>query len=269
MNVVATLAELFDLEQIQDDVFVGRNGHRRGVRDSVFGGQLISQALRAASLTVGAGVVPHALHAMFLRPAKRSEPVAYRVERVRDGRSLSVREIRAEQEGSLVGLAWASFKAPEPGARLDLLPHDSAPDPDACPSIDWDHLLETRVVKSYSLSPRVHMCDVFWVRAAHPVPADPTLRACALAYVSDLGSGFATLEVPGLPSGGPSLDHAMWFHEPVAVDDWLLVDNRPQRASDARGTYVGTIRDRAGVLAAALAQEVLLRTPGPYDRPAP
>ena len=103
--------------------------------------------------------------------------------------------------------------------------------------------------------------DRLWVRVAHPLAGDHLLHACALAYISDLGSGFRQLVGSGLPGGGPSIDHAVWFQEPVAVDDWLLLELWPAKAGGARGVYFGSLRDRDGRLAALIAQEMLLRAP--------
>ena len=77
--------------------------------------------------------------------------------------------------------------------------------------------------------------------------------------MSDYGGGFVMQDIPDLPLGGPSIDHVMWFHEPVRVDDWILIDLHPERASDARGMYLGTMRSQDGTLAAVLGQECLLR----------
>lgn len=265
-RTVEHLAGLFDLDSVGDGVFVGPNGRRRGVGDSIFGGQLVAQALRAASLTVPAGRRPHSLHAYFARAARRTAPVEYHVSTVRDGGSVSIRQINAQQDGTVLQ-ALAGFKEPEDGAAHDMVPSLlDAPPPEHCEPVGWDALLDTRAISFYSPKPRVYMCDAFWVRAAHPCSDDPVLQACALTYVSDLGSGFATLDDPDVPAGGPSLDHALWFHRVGRVDEWLLVDNRPLRVGDGRGTYLGTIRHHDGTLAALLGQEVLLRMPSPYAR---
>lgn len=266
MSTVERLVDLLDLTDRGGGVFAGPNGHRRGVGDSVFGGQLIAQALRAASLTVPVDRCPSSVHAAFVRAAKRSAPVEYRVTTVRDGGSVSVRQVVAEQGGATVLHAFAGFKEPEDGADLDALPAETFAPPDECEVVGWDDLLDTRAIRFHSPKPRVYMCDTFWVRAAHPFPDDPVLQACALGYLSDLGSGFASLDDPEIPAGGPSLDHALWFHRPVRVDGWLLVDNRALMVGDARGTYLGSIRDEDGALGAVLGQEVMLRMPSPYAR---
>jgi len=98
-----------------------------------------------------------------------------------------------------------------------------------------------------------------WVRAGRDFPDDVSFHACVQTYISDYGSGFALADLPGLARGGPSLDHCMWFHHPIRLDDWVLLDLWPLRASSARGTYMGTIHDRAGRLGSVIAQESLLR----------
>jgi acyl-CoA thioesterase-2 len=120
--------------------------------------------------------------------------------------------------------------------------------------------VETRVVRGREIHGHP-VTDRLWCRVATPFPDDPVLHACALTYLSDYGGGFVLLDVEGLPLGGPSIDHVVWFHEPVRVDDWVLVDLVPERASDARGTYLGTLRGRDGALAALIGQESLLRFP--------
>jgi acyl-CoA thioesterase-2 len=105
-----------------------------------------------------------------------------------------------------------------------------------------------------------------WSRVIQPLPNDPVLHACALAYISDYGSGFADVSVPGLPKGGPSIDHSLWFRDPVRADDWVLVEMWPLMAGGARGVYAGAMRDPSGRLAAMLTQEMLIR---PASTPPP
>jgi acyl-CoA thioesterase-2 len=110
--------------------------------------------------------------------------------------------------------------------------------------------------------------DSLWVRASHPVPDEPTVQACALTYISDLGTGFGRVTLPGIGNGGPSIDHALWFHQPIAADDWVLLDLSPWKATPTRGLYHGVLRNRDRVIGATVAQEHLLRPrsmvpPGP------
>jgi len=106
---------------------------------------------------------------------------------------------------------------------------------------------------------QVRHSDLLWVRTPHPLGDDPLVQACALVYISDLGSGFGQVEVPGLPAGGPSIDHALWFHEPVRADEWMLLELWPMKAASSRGVYAGSLRGADGRLGAVVVQEMLLR----------
>jgi acyl-CoA thioesterase-2 len=85
------------------------------------------------------------------------------------------------------------------------------------------------------------------------------VHACALVYVSDLGSGFGQVDVENLPAGGPSIDHSLWFHEPIRADEWMLLELWPMKALGSRGVYSGSLRSGDGRLGALLTQEMLLR----------
>jgi acyl-CoA thioesterase-2 len=108
------------------------------------------------------------------------------------------------------------------------------------------------------------MSHRFWARTRGPLPDDRLLHACALTYLSDMSTGFAKLELDGLPRGGPSLDHAVWFHRPARLDDWVLVEFEPITSAGSRGYYTGAVYDRDGALVATIAQEQVYRarTPG-------
>jgi acyl-CoA thioesterase-2 len=101
--------------------------------------------------------------------------------------------------------------------------------------------------------------DRVWVRASAPLPDDALVHACGLAYASDLGSGFGQTDVPGLATGGPSIDHAVWFHAPLRADEWMLLELAPRKARSSRGVYDGTLRNVEGQLGALIVQEMLLR----------
>jgi acyl-CoA thioesterase-2 len=100
-----------------------------------------------------------------------------------------------------------------------------------------------------------------WARVPGSLPDDPIIHASVLTYLSDVGSGFADGAVPGAPRGGPTIDHALWFHHPIRLDDWVLLDTWPLKATGSRGLYAGSLRDRHGRLGALLNQEVLFRAP--------
>lgn len=255
---IRDMAALLDLEELDRDLFRGRNGDHGDPRLSLYGGQVAAQALRAASRTVDPERMPHSLHGYFLRPGQPDHPVIFSVARDRDGGSFSARHVRAVQHGEVIFSMLASFKTPGEGTSHEFLEARSVPPPDDVEPAGWDALVETRSITSRAIHGH-EVTDSVWCRVATPMPEDPVVHACALVYLSDYGGGFVMQDVPGLPLGGPSIDHVLWFHEPVRVDDWVLVDLHPQRASDNRGTYGGTIRALDGTLAAVFGQECLLR----------
>jgi acyl-CoA thioesterase-2 len=255
---VTDLATLLDIEELDRDLFRGRNGNHGDPRVSLYGGQVAAQALRAAGHTVPEGRLPHSLHGYFLRPGQPDHPVVFSVDRDRDGGSFSARHVRAIQHGEVIFSMLASFKEPKESAVFEAPVARDVPPPDDVAPNGWDALVETREVTT-RLFHGHPVTDCLWCRVPGPLPDDPMVHACALTYISDYGGGFVLLDIPGLPLGGPSIDHVVWFHQPVRADDWVLVDLRPERASDSRGMYSGTLRDRSGNLAAVIGQECLLR----------
>jgi len=264
--VYEDLASVLDIEQIDRNLYRGVHGIDARARASLYGGQVAAQALRAAGLTVPDDRHPHSLHGYFLRPGRADRPVLLHVDRDRDGRSFSARHVAAVQDGEVIFSMLASFHVDEPGGELDAVPR-SEPLPEVG-SPAWFGgqarpvlLLEVREVEPPAAPNDDGIApDRLWVRAAHPVPHDRMIQACAVAYISDVGSGFRQVRRPGLPAGGPSIDHAVWFHAPVAPDDWLLLELQPAKAEGGRGIYLGSLRDKSGRLAALIAQEMLLRT---------
>jgi acyl-CoA thioesterase-2 len=121
-------------------------------------------------------------------------------------------------------------------------------------------LVEAREVTPTRIADgQVRHSDLLWVRAVSPLPDDPMVHACALTYVSDLGSGFGQVRVAGLAAGGPSIDHSIWFQEHIRVDEWMLLELWPLKAASARGVYSGSLRSEDGRLGAVITQEMLLR----------
>jgi acyl-CoA thioesterase-2 len=285
-RVLEELLHLLKLEAVGDDVFLGRSQDLGWGR--VYGGQVLGQALSAAERTVDPTRLAHSFHSYFLRPGNPAESIEYRVERTRDGRSFSTRRIRAEQGGRPIFFMAASFQIPEVG----LEHHDAAPDitgPDGLLSFtdlirkhadllpgamsDWammDFPIEMRPVEisdpmNLALSdPVQHL----WLRAKSDLPDDPALHRYLLAYASD----FILLDTALLPHGKrfwdgslrmASIDHAMWFHHDIKMDDWLLYSLDSPSASGARGLVRGQFFDRSGRLVASLVQEGLIRPVDP------
>jgi acyl-CoA thioesterase-2 len=252
----SSLPELLTLERLDRDLFRARNADL-GARTTLYGGQVAAQALLAAAATVEAGRVPHSFHGYFLRPGLPDLPVILQVDRDRDGRSFSARHVVAVQEGAVIFSMLASFHAERPGATFDEAPRRDAPPPESTRKGGWNDLVDVREVTPTDFA-KHKFTDCIWVRSSVALSDDPIVQRAALAYMSDLGSGFGQVDKSTLGFPGPSIDHAMWFHEPIRADDWVLLDLRPIKAGTGRSTYQGSIRDEAGRLGATLAQETLL-----------
>jgi acyl-CoA thioesterase-2 len=270
--VEVDLVELLQLEELDTDLYRGINESDAYMRPALFGGQVAAQALRAAAYTVPEGRMPHSLHGYFLRPGRADRLVILRVARDRDGKSFSARHVVAVQNGEVIFSMSASFHQPRPSEDYEI----HHPFPDAGP----EDLEQSPFLRAYSpLDVRVfpplvpaHTEQIvvparLWARSKQKLPDDPLVHACALTYLSDLGSGFGDGQAAGLPRGGPSIDHAVWFHHPVRLDDWVLLETWPLMAGGSRGLYTGVMRDRAGRLAAMLTQETLFRSPDSEPRP--
>lgn len=258
----STMAELLDLEPIDRDLFRGQNEPGATERHTLYGGQVAAQALRAASMTVPDDRLPHSFHGYFLRPGQVNRPVVFHVDRDRDGGSFSARHVRAVQDGEVIFSMLGSFHARRADSIVfDTVERRDAPDADALRNRPTANglVVVREVTPTRIREGEIRHSDRMWVRTAHPLPDDPLLHACAVAYVSDFGSGFGQTEVKGLPVGGPSIDHAVWFHESIRADDWMLLELAPTKALASRGTYRGAITGADGRLGAVLAQELLLR----------
>ena len=280
-ELVAELLDILDLERIEENLFRGQNTDDAEFR--LFGGQVIAQALVAASRTVDGDRAPHSLHAYFMRPGAIDVPVVYQVERDRDGRSFSTRRVVAIQNGRPIFTMAVSFQIEEAGYEHQLDMPD-VPGPEDLPTDgEWrasfadqvpaqfrerftrERAIDFRRVDSSppgeeSRDPRQYV----WFRVADRVPDDPALHRYLLAYASDMTLLSTSQRPHGLKwySGKvqvASLDHALWFHAPFRADDWLLYAQDSPRASGARGFNRGSIYSRDGVLVASAVQEGLMR----------
>jgi len=279
--VLKDLLHLLELERIEDNIF---RGESRDIGSSrVFGGQVLGQALTAASYTVE-GLRVHSLHAYFLRAGDVGAHIVYDVDRARDGRSFSNRRVVAIQHGRPIFNMTASFQKPEQGLEHQS-PMPDVPGPDeladvrTIPSevlakipqkmrryLTRERPFEMRPVEPVSLiapektAPERH----FWFKTIDSLPAQPELHRNLLAYLSD----YQLVATSTLPHGIrfelgnvqlASLDHAMWFHRPVRLDDWVLYSLHSPNAGGARGLALGQFFARDGTLVASTAQEGLIR----------
>ena len=124
-------------------------------------------------------------------------------------------------------------------------------------SHSWNTIIDVMDVTPFDLATG-RFPDCMWVKTTDPLPNDPIMNASALVFLSDLGSGFGQVDAGLSGRGGPSIDHAMWFQEPIRADEWVLLDLIPVKAWSARGTYHGSLRDQSGRLGATVYQEHLL-----------
>ncbi|WP_446718833.1 acyl-CoA thioesterase [Frigoribacterium sp. CFBP 8751] len=263
------------------DVFTG--GSQPEPLGRVFGGQVAAQALVAAQRTVGGGRDVHSLHSYFLRPGDLTIPITFTVDRIHDGRSFATRRTQASQDGVPIFSMIASFQTPDEGLDHQVDMPTGLPDPEGVPS-DAELLsaVDNPVAQSWARRPfdmRHVPSPVFfsvegdhvahqavWLKATGPLPDDADLHRAALLYASDYtllepiyrrhGVAFVT---PGLKVA--SLDHAMWWHRPARVDEWLLYVQESPNAVGGRGLSLGRIYDRAGTLVASVAQEGMVRVP--------
>jgi acyl-CoA thioesterase-2 len=262
------LQELLDLEELDTDLYRGCNEDTSRLRPALYGGQVCAQALRAAAYTVPEGRLPNSLHGYFLRPGRADRPVILQVSRDRDGGSFSARHVVAVQNGEVIFSMSASFQTPREGKEWST-PREPALRPDDVADRGPFSRFQT-MMRIRPLPPTVPYDDAqwpvparMWIATRQPLPDDPVLHACILAYASDMGSGFGDGEVAGVPRGGPSIDHALWFHDPVRMDDWVLLEMWPVKAGGGRGLYTGTMQDQSGTVGATLTQEVLFKRSEP------
>ncbi|MEU2005053.1 acyl-CoA thioesterase [Rhodococcus sp. NPDC019627] len=257
-----SLVELLELEKIEQDVFRASAVYFDPY--PLYGGQVAAQALRAAGLTVCGGRLPHSLHGYFLRPGDASRPIVYQVFRERDGRSFSARRVLALQGEKAIFSMSTSFHVVEDGPQAQVLAMPTVPLPDDSAPYRFPRLFSFEGRRVDQRFPHDELLTRFWARCTENLGGDPLLNACALTYLSDDSSGVAPLDTDSHRSWA-SLDHTVWFHQPVAVDEWMLVDLVPRRVGKGRGWYTGSLYLADGTLAASLAQETLYR-PGsdPY-----
>jgi len=281
-QLAAWLVKLLDVKDLGEDRFEGRR--KRGGVGRVYGGQVVAQALAAGTRTVDPDRTVHSLHAYFLRGGSEDHSTEYKVERDLDGGSFSNRRVVASQLGRPILTMVASFHRREPGvAHQDAMPQVPPPEDlpseselrarflDRIPPEQRPLMLTPRPIEMRPLEPRHWMggepgppVSHSWFRAVAPLPDDPRIHRAVLAYASDM----SLLGTCTMPHGlswmrgevmGASLDHALWFHEDVRADEWLLYATDSPWAGHARGFNRGRIFTRDGRLVAETAQEGMIR----------
>jgi acyl-CoA thioesterase II len=280
----AALLEILDLAEREKDVFVGKTPSTE--RQRIFGGQVAGQALVAAGRTAPADRAVHSLHSYFLRPGDPAAEIRYAVDRIRDGRSFTTRRVIAWQErkGEEVAIfaLTADFHAGEEAVAEHSLPMPDVPRPESLPGTAeivakhgeraaWmaamGRAVDQRFLQDPFSAPPKSPPDTktwTWLRVAGKLTDDPAVHAAALTFVSDLtllSAGFARLGGGWPDFIGASLDHAVWFHQPVRADDWFLYETDSPAASAGRALCFGQIWAADGTHVATVAQEGLIRSP--------
>ncbi|MCB0933837.1 MAG: acyl-CoA thioesterase II [Mycobacterium sp.] len=272
------IERILGLEQLEVNIYRGSVfSPESGFLSRTFGGHIAGQALVSAVRTVDPRFHVHSLHGYFLRPGDATKPAVYLVDRPRDGGSFCTRRVNAVQNGETIFSMGASFQTEQSGIEhQDVMP--VAPPPANLPAFhseggiaqfaEWD-IRRVPKERLAALPGKVSQQQV-WFKHRDPLPDDPVLHICALAYMSDmtlLGSANVTHTEDRPHLMMASLDHAMWFMRPFRADDWLLYDQSSPSAGGGRALTQGQIFNQSGQMVAAVVQEGLTRykrgyTPG-------
>ena len=294
-RAVARLLGLLELEEVETDLFRSQSTDEGWIR--VYGGQVVAQALMAASRTVEAPDAPlrlcHSLHSYFIRPGDPKLPIVYKVERDRDGASFTTRRVIAIQKGRPIFNMAASFQLPEDGLEHAVAPPSDVPHPDTLQSdADWtrenaeqapepwrsiwlkrERPLDTRPTEPDSIeeffNPKKRPPQQrHWIRLAAPLTAgqaaDPVLQRCLFAYASDMTLLDTCLAPHAISWANPalqsaSLDHAIWFNQTPDMTQWHLFDQDSPMACGGRGMNRAIVHDIGGRPVACVMQEGLIR----------
>ena len=278
------IEKILDLEQLEVNIYRGSVfSPNSGFLQRTFGGHVAGQSLVSAVRTVDPRYQVHSLHGYFLRPGDAKERTVFIVERTRDGGSFATRRVNAIQHGEIIFSMGASFQTDQEGINhQDAMP--AAPPPAGLPGLnsvkvfddagfkqfeEWDVCIVPR--EKLQLLPGKASQQQVWFRHRDPLPDDPVLHICALAYMSDLtllGSAQVTHADERQHLQVSSLDHAMWFMRAFRADEWLLYDQSSPSAGGGRSLCQGKIFNQSGEMVAAVMQEGLTRFKRGYQ-PAP
>ncbi|PCE13689.1 acyl-CoA thioesterase II [Microbacterium sp. SZ1] len=285
IRTVEQLLGVLDLDDTRarttEDIFTGRSHPMPSGR--IYGGQVLAQSLLAAERTLPEDRAAHSMHGYFLRPGDASQGLTIAVDRIHDGRSFSTRRSQAYQNGVPIFSMIASFQDEGPGVEHSTPMPSGVPDPETLlpdeERVDGlppgtsrmlsDRAADVRHVEGPLFLPsedeKVPQQGV-WMKMRAPLPDDPRIHRAALAYLSDMTIQESILRAHGVYWALPglkvaSLDHAMWWHRPARVDEWLLYLQESPNARGGRGLAQGRIFTRDGQLVASVAQEIMVRVP--------
>jgi acyl-CoA thioesterase-2 len=282
---VASMLAVLDLSgsdaRTTEDIFTGVSQSMPLGR--VYGGQVLAQSIVAAERTIPHGRIVHSMHGYFLRPGDSAKGITFSVDRIHDGRSFSTRRTQAYQEGVPIFSMIASFQDEDPGLEHQAAMPEGLPAPDELPDIEAHlkglHPMSKRLFTDRPVDLRHVPSPIYvtvdgervprqavWMRVRRPISDEPAIHRAALAYLSDLTIQESILRAHGVAWATrglkvASLDHAMWWHRPGRVDEWMLYVQESPSARGGRGLATGRIFTADGVLLASVAQEIMVRVP--------
>ncbi|KAK7340249.1 hypothetical protein VNO77_20948 [Canavalia gladiata] len=289
IDTCSPVEHILHLEPLEVDIFRGITPVDAPKFGKVFGGQLVGQALAAASKSVDCLKVVHSLHAYFLLIGDYNIPIIYRVNRLREGKSFATRKVDAIQKGTIIFTLLASFQKEELGFLHQEVAMPPVPSPDKLLSMEElreQRLTDPRLPRTYrnkvattEFIPwpiEIRFCEPktstnmtksppslrYWFRAKGKLSDDQALHRCVVAYTSDLiflQVGLNPHRRQGMKARAVSLDHSVWFHRPLRADDWVLYVIFSPTASNARGSITGQMFNQKGELVASVVQEGLMR----------
>ena len=275
---------LFNLDKVDRDIYSwsGKNvGFKR-----IFGGQVMAQTLIAAYKTIDVKHFAHSFHSYFLRPGQMDKPITFTVDRIRDGKSFSTRTVKAIQDGEAIFNSSISFQKEEKGLEHQIKMPDVPKPEDLKSEIENRRALLEKLnmdegdmpmfLKQREIEMRpVEVQDYFnpkklppykntWIKAEGKLPKDLISQQAFLLYISDMGLLAAANNSVGVNFltknfQNASLDHAMWFHRKIDLNDWFLYSIDSPITRNARGFSRGSIFSRTGDLVASCTQEGLIR----------
>ncbi|KAL2570298.1 hypothetical protein AAZV13_18G178200 [Glycine max] len=288
-DTCSPVEHILHLEPIEVDIFRGITPPDAPKFGKVFGGQIVGQALAAASKSVDCLKVVHSLHAYFLLVGDFNIPIIYQVYRLRDGKSFATRKVDAIQKGHIIFTLLASFQKEEVGFHHQAVSIPLVPAPDELLSLEElreQRLTDPRLPRTYRIKVastefipwpiEIRFCEPktstnqtksppslrYWFRAKGKLSDDQALHRCVVAYASDLIFLQVSLNPnrkKGMKARGVSLDHSMWFHRHLRADDWVLFVIFSPTSSNARGYVTGQMLNQKGELLVSVVQEGLMR----------
>jgi acyl-CoA thioesterase-2 len=246
--------------------------------DHLFGGQVLAQGMVAAQRESKESLC-HSLHAYFLSRGTTREAIRFEVTQLRRSRAFRTYQVVASQSVGPILHMTISYHDLESGPEHEI-PMDAVGPPEGeayerallqvmmpgghDETLPFELPVEIRSVGDLGLfssevNPPNARC---WMRMRGALPDDPVLHQVLFAYASD----YAIFTPAVNPHPEPitaflsaSLDHVIWFHRELRMDEWMLFELDSPVATGARGLARGLLYSRDGRLVASCAQEGLLR----------